>query len=71
MTDYNGDGTYDVTLDIDFINNHETTRRGGVSVTLSGYHSADGTSPTVAPGGKGKCTVHFHNVSGGTYKILF
>lgn len=69
-TVWNGDGTYDVTVQISFKNISPVSMNAGVYITLSGIEPSDGTAPHVNAGATSSCTVKFFDVPFGNYEII-
>lgn len=69
-TQWNGDGTYDVTLTFTFTNLLSSVLSTGVGATLSGIEVSDGRVATLNPGQSGEASVYFFNVPAGNYTII-
>lgn len=71
VKEYNNNGKYTVRVDIEFTNNRQGVRVGGVTATLNGAYGDSGSVAEVNPGASGRVYVKFYNVPGGNYTVRF
>ena len=70
-TEWNGDGTYDVTVSFTITNlSSSTIQAASIWATLSGIEASDALTPTIASGESGTCIVYFKDISAGIYEII-